>query len=177
MTRQTMTRQTMTRQTMTRQTMTRQTMTRQTMTRQTMTRQTTDHPMQDLEVHLPDRPGALADLGQALGEAGVSLEGGGVFTHAGQAVAHYLVHDGARALRAVTAAGLGPSVVRDVELASLDQETPGQLGSLARRLGDAGVNVLVQYSDHVGNLVLLVADDDVPACREVLARWGSRRRG
>ena len=33
--------------------------------------------LRDLEVHLPHRPGALADLGQALGAAGVSLEGGG----------------------------------------------------------------------------------------------------
>ncbi|PUB25023.1 hypothetical protein C8K30_108280 [Promicromonospora sp. AC04] len=131
--------------------------------------------MQDLEITLPDRPGALADLGQALGEAGVSLEGGGVFTHQGRAVAHYLVDDGARALQAVTAAGLGPAAVRDVILTRLDQETPGQLGALARRLGDAGVNVLVQYSDHVGNLVLLVADDDVAACREIVASWGSRR--
>lgn len=140
-----------------------------------MTPQSDARPTYDLEVHLPDRPGGLAELGQALGEAGVSLEGGGVFTHDGRAVAHYLVHDGARALRAVTAAGLGPAVVRDVQIASLDQETPGQLGTLARRLGDAGVNVLVQYSDHVGNLVLLVADERVPACHEVLARWGSGR--
>ena len=131
--------------------------------------------MQDLEVHLPDRPGALADLGQALGRVGVSLEGGGVFTHEGRAVAHYLVHDGARALAAATAAGLAPAVVRDVVLVRLDQGIPGQLGTLARRLGDAGVNVLVQYSDHVGNLVLLVADEDVSACRQVVARWGSRR--
>ncbi|MFI2487390.1 ACT domain-containing protein [Promicromonospora kroppenstedtii] len=130
--------------------------------------------LRDLEVHLADRPGALADLGQALGAAGVSLEGGGVFTVDGRAVAHYLVHDGARALRAVTTAGLGPAAVRDVVLARLDQEVPGQLGTLARRLGDAGVNVLVQYSDHVGNLVLLVADDDVVAAREVVAAWGRR---
>ncbi|WP_454856401.1 ACT domain-containing protein [Promicromonospora soli] len=129
---------------------------------------------QDLEVHLLDRPGALADLGQALGEAGVSLEGGGVFTHDGHAVAHYLVRDGARALAAVTAAGLRPARVRDVVLARLEQEVPGQLGTLARRLGDAGVNVLVQYSDHVGNLVLLVDDADEPAAREVVARWGRR---
>lgn len=131
--------------------------------------------MQDIEIQLPDRPGALADLGQALGEAGVSLEGGGVFTHDGQAVAHYLVHDGARALAAVTTAGLGPAVMRDVVLARLDQEVPGQLGTLARRLGDAGVNVLVQYSDHVGSLVLLVSDEDLPACRDVVARWGRDR--
>jgi hypothetical protein len=130
--------------------------------------------MQDLEVHLPDRPGALADLGQALGEAGVSLEGGGVFTHDGRAVAHYLVHDGARALAAVAAARLGPAVVRDVVLARLEQDVPGQLGTLARRLGDAGVNVLVQYSDHVGNLVLLVDHGDEVAAREVVAHWGRR---
>ncbi|MER6304604.1 ACT domain-containing protein [Streptomyces sp. NPDC001657] len=33
--------------------------------------------LESLEVHLPDRPGALADLAQALGRAGVSLDGGG----------------------------------------------------------------------------------------------------
>jgi hypothetical protein len=126
---------------------------------------------QDLEILLPDRPGALADLAQTLGRAGVSLEGGGVFTHAGRAVAHYLVDDGPSALTAVTAAGIGSAVVRDVVMTRLDQETPGQLGALARLLGDAGVNVLVQYSDHTGNLVLLVDDKDVPACREVIARW------
>lgn len=130
--------------------------------------------LRDLEVHLPDRPGALADLGEALGAAGVSLEGGGVFTVDGRAVAHYLVHDGARALRALEEAGLGPAVVRDVVLARLDQEVPGQLGTLARRLGDARVNVLVQYSDHAGNLVLLVADDDAVAARGVVAAWGRR---
>ncbi|QKW48946.1 hypothetical protein [Streptomyces buecherae] len=125
----------------------------------------------DLEVCLPDRPGALADLGQALGAAGVSLEGGGVFGCGGRAVAHYLVDDGPAALAAVAAAGLGPAVVRDVVMTRLDQETPGQLGTLARRLGDAGVNVATQYSDHAGNLVLLVSDEHLGACREVLARW------
>jgi len=130
--------------------------------------------LQDLEILLPDRPGALADLGQTLGRAGVSLEGGGVFTHAGHAVAHYLVDDGPSALAAVATAGIGPAVVRDVVMTRLDQETPGQLGALARLLGDAGINVLVQYSDHVGNLVLLIDEQDVPACREVVAHWERR---
>ena len=125
----------------------------------------------DLEVRLPGRPGALADLGQALGRAGVSLQGGGVFTYGDGAVAHYLVDDGARALAAVTRAGLGPAVVRDVVLTRLDQETPGQLGTLARCLAEAGVNVAVQYSDHAGNLVLLVPGDHDAACRAVIARW------
>ena len=33
--------------------------------------------MKDLTVALEDRPGALADFGEALGRAGVSVEGGG----------------------------------------------------------------------------------------------------
>lgn len=127
--------------------------------------------LQDLEVHLPNRPGALADLGQALGEAGVSLEGGGVFTHDGHAVAHYLVDDGPAALDALEGTGLGSAAVREVAMTRLDQEKPGQLGALARMLGDAGVNVLVQYSDHVGNLVLLVPDEQTALCRDTLERW------
>ncbi|MFE9426323.1 ACT domain-containing protein [Kitasatospora sp. NPDC006697] len=131
--------------------------------------------LQDLEVHLPDRPGALADLGQALGRAGVSLEGGGVFG----TVAHYLVDDGPLALRTVTAAGLGlgPARVREVVMTRLDQQTPGQLGTLARLLGDAGVNIQVQYSDHAGNLVLLVAEEQEAACRRVVAGWEARLPG
>lgn len=128
---------------------------------------------QDLEVHLTDRPGALADLGEVLGRAGVSLEGGGVFTCAGRAVAHFLVDDGPGALAAVNCADIGPAVIRDVVMTRLDQDRPGQLGVLARRLGEAQVNVLVQYSDHDGNLVLLVADGHADRCAEVVARWES----
>lgn len=131
--------------------------------------------LQDLEIRLPNRPGALADLGQTLGDAGVSLEGGGVFTSAGRAVAHYLVDDGPTALAAVTTAEIGPAVVRDVVITRLDQETPGQLGALTRLLGDAGVNILVQYSDHAGNLVLLADDDSASACREAIGLWEQRR--
>ncbi|MCN9242423.1 ACT domain-containing protein [Streptomyces sp. RY43-2] len=130
--------------------------------------------LQDLEVHLPDRPGALAELGRALGRAGVSLEGGGVFTHDGRAIAHYLVDNGPLALRAATEAELGTVTVRDVVMTRLDQETPGQLGALARLLGDAGVNVLTQYSDHAGHLVLLVTDEHARACRDLVARWENR---
>ncbi|WP_406279019.1 hypothetical protein OHT93_38575 [Streptomyces sp. NBC_00191] len=101
----------------------------------------------------------------------LSLEGGGVFTHNGHAVAHYLVDDGPAALAAVTAAGLGTTVVRDVAITRLDQDKPGQLGALARMLGDAGVNVLVQYSDHAGNLVLLVSDEHTTVCRDTIVRW------
>ncbi|MGW2403046.1 ACT domain-containing protein [Streptomyces sp. NPDC001739] len=91
--------------------------------------------LESLEVHLPDRPGALADLAQALGRAGVSLDGGGGFTHDGQALAHYLIDNGPLALQAANEAQLGPATVRDVTMTRLHQETPGQ--GTTRRTGRA----------------------------------------
>jgi len=132
---------------------------------------------QDLEVALGDAPSALADLGEALGRAGVSLEGGGVTTLDGARVAHFLVDDGPRALAALAAAGIGHAVARDVVMTRLAQDVPGQMGAFARRLADAGVTVQVLYSDHDGRLVLRVADDDLPACRAAVRRWDADRAG
>ena len=137
---------------------------------------------QDLEVALPDRPDALAELGEALGRAGVSLEGGGVTTVGGRAVAHFLVDDGPRALAALAGTGLGgtglgAAVARDVVTTRLAQDVPGQMGAFARRLAGAGVTAQHLYSDHDGRLVLLVADDDLPACREVVRAWDAARAG
>lgn len=132
--------------------------------------------LRDVEVHLPARPGALAALGEALGTAGVSIAGGGVFTHAGVGVAHFLVAEGERARDALERAGLGPVTVRAVVLLRLDQETPGQLGTAARLLADADVDVLVQYSDHAGSLVLVVDEARAGAAAEVAAGWAARSR-
>jgi hypothetical protein len=43
--------------------------------------------MKDLTILLDDRPGALADMGDALGRDGVSIEGGGAFVVDGRGVA------------------------------------------------------------------------------------------
>ena len=51
--------------------------------------------MRDLGIALSNRPGALAALGETLGRAGVSIEGGGVFAAGDSAVAHFLMDDGA----------------------------------------------------------------------------------
>ena len=53
--------------------------------------------MKDLTILLDNRPGALADMGDALGRAGVSIEGGGAWVVDGQGVAHFLFEDGAAA--------------------------------------------------------------------------------
>ena len=125
--------------------------------------------MKDLSIELPDRPGALAAMGEALGAAGVSVEGGGVFVANGAGVAHFLVHDAGAASAALEAAGIRVVAVNDVLVQKLRQDVPGQLGKIARRMADAGVNIEVQYSDHDHNLILVV--DDFVRGREVSAAW------
>ena len=56
--------------------------------------------MKDLAIRLPHRPGALAELGEALGKAGISIEGGGAFAIDGGGLAHFLVADAAAAREA-----------------------------------------------------------------------------
>ena len=46
--------------------------------------------MRDLAIRLENRPGALAEMGEALGKAGVSVEGGGAFLFDGKGIAHFL---------------------------------------------------------------------------------------
>jgi hypothetical protein len=125
--------------------------------------------MFDLEIALDDRPGALAEMGEALGRAGVSVEGGGVFVVNGVGVAHFLFHDGAAARRALESSGIRVLGAAEVVTVRLDQETPGQLGKIARRMAEAGVNIRVQYSDHDHQLILVV--DDRERARIVADEW------
>ena len=130
--------------------------------------------MRDLTIRLDHRPGALAELGEALGGAGVSIEGGGGFAVEGRGIAHFLVEDAVRARVALDAAGIAVLADREVLVQRLDQETPGQLGKLCRRMAEAGVNIEVLYSDHANRLILVV--DDFERGRRVSEEW-ERWRG
>ena len=131
--------------------------------------------MQDLTITLENRPGALAELGEALGKAGVSVEGGGAFVVNGVGVAHFLFRDGEAARTALTAAGIRVLAVRDVLIQRLQQGEPGQLGKIARRMADAGVNIEVQYSDHENQLILVV--DNLAAGRATSEAWSREQHG
>lgn len=130
--------------------------------------------MKDLAIALDNRPGALAEMGEALGRAGVSVEGGGAFVVDGVGVAHFLFEDGDAARQALEEAGIHVLEVRDVLVQRLKQDEPGQLGKLSRRMADAGVNIEVLYSDHDHNLILVV--DDSARGREVSEEWMRERR-
>ena len=129
--------------------------------------------MRDLTIELENRPGALARLGEALGRAGISIEGGGVFVHNGTGVAHFLFADGIAARKALEAAGIHVVADREVIVQRLRQDEPGQLGKISRRMAQAGVNIEVMYSDHNHQLILVV--DDLAEGRDVSETWTRER--
>ncbi|HZI93198.1 MAG TPA: amino acid-binding ACT domain-containing protein [Patescibacteria group bacterium] len=129
--------------------------------------------MMDLTIALENRPGALADMGEALGRAGVSVEGGGAWVVEDRGVAHFLFEDGAAARRALEAAGIRVLQAKEVLVQRLNQAEPGQLGKIARRMAEAGVNIETIYSDHDHQLILVV--DDPVKGRAVSEAWQTRK--
>ena len=125
--------------------------------------------MRDLAIRLENRPGAIAEMGEALGKAGVSVEGGGGFVFDGKAIAHFLFEDAAAARQALEENGIEVLEDREVLVQKLNQEQPGQLGKISRLMAEAGVNIEVIYSDHQNQLILVV--DDLEKGRAVSNAW------
>jgi hypothetical protein len=112
--------------------------------------------MKDITIHLQDKPGALAKMGGILGKAGVSLEGGGVFVHEGTGIAHFLVEDAQKAKEALEQKGIRVMAINEVLVQKLKQDVPGQLGMICSLMAKNEINILVQYSDHYNQLILVV---------------------
>jgi hypothetical protein len=108
-------------------------------------------------------------MGEALGQAGVSVEGGGGFVVGGAGVMHFLFEDGAAARKALETAGIEVVKENEVLIQRLKQDQPGQLGRISRRMAEAGVNIEVIYSDH-SNQLILVVDDPIKG-RAVSEQW------
>ena len=113
--------------------------------------------MKDLTVTLENRPGTLADVAEALGKAGVNIEGFCGFAAGGQGTGHVLVEDAGRARSAIEGAGASVSGERDVLLVNVENK-PGAVGAVARRIADAGVNIEVIYVA-AGNRIVIGASD------------------
>lgn len=111
----------------------------------------------DLTVILEDRPGALAEVGEALGAASVNIDGMCGVTCEGKGELHLLVEDAAGARQTLEAKGLEIYAEREVLLVEAE-DRPGMLGEVARKLADAGVNIELLYKSSQTKLVFGVDD-------------------
>ena len=112
--------------------------------------------MKDLAIRLENRPGALAEMGEALAREGISIEGGGAWTANQDGIAHFLFEDTQKARKALESQGIEVIQENEILIQRLNQNTPGQLGKITRLMEKAGVNIEVLYSDHNNQLILVV---------------------
>src|SRR5437868_5286448 len=94
----------------------------------------------DLTVALQDHPGTLAAVFEAVGRAGINVDGGTGTPCSGEGILHVLVADGAAARRALEGAGQLVQSERPVIVCPVDDE-PGAAGAIFRRIAEAGANV------------------------------------
>jgi hypothetical protein len=119
----------------------------------------------DLTVILEDRPGTLADMGEALGRAGINIDGMCGFPSEGKGVMHVLVEDAAGARSALEGAGIEVGAEREVLVVEVD-DRPGAFGDIARKIANEGVNFDLVYMATSTRLV--VGTNDLEKTRAAL---------
>jgi len=94
----------------------------------------------ELRVRHADEPGRLGEISAILGEAGINIDGFGVW----EGVARLFVTDVDRARVLMEAAGYGCEVADVLRLHLPDE--PGNLAEVAQALGEAGINIDYAYT-------------------------------
>lgn len=123
----------------------------------------------DLTITLENRPGTLAQLGEALGGAGINIEGVAGFGGGDRGEVHVLVDDAAMARETLSQAGIECGPEREVEVVSVVDQ-PGEMGRHLRHVADAGVNVDLVYLATGTRLV--IGSQDIEGLRRALHGTG-----
>ncbi|MGH2717511.1 MAG: ACT domain-containing protein [Actinomycetota bacterium] len=123
----------------------------------------------EIVVEAEDRPGAIATVGELLGEVGVNITAAAAFTQDGRGYIHVVVDQADKAVAALHEASWSILRVKEVLTVTLDDQ-PGALGRFARRLGDRGINITSLYlaGARGGEKELVVVVDDLSHARKHL---------
>jgi hypothetical protein len=93
----------------------------------------------ELKVRVPDRPGALGEIGAALAEKKVNLRAVNAWVEGAEGVVRMVVDKGAVAKKALAAKGWPVEEHDVIEFELADK--PGTLAEKAAALGRAGINI------------------------------------
>ena len=117
----------------------------------------------DLTVVLDDRAGPLAQMGEALGDAGVNIEGFCATTDDGVGIVHVLVENAMVAQNALILADIkieGEADAVVIDLTDEEAGRPGTLGRVAGRVASAGINISAAYLATRDRAVLVTSDNE-----------------
>lgn len=119
-------------------------------------------------IQAENRPGALADLAEALGQRGINITGVAGSTSGSTGAIALITNDDSGTRSILDERGAD---YRESELVAAGMEDkPGTLGDAARRLADRGVNIeaIMPTGMQGGRVTVAFAVDDVAAAREAL---------
>lgn len=117
----------------------------------------------DLTVVLDDRAGQLAHMSEALGDAGVNIEGFCATTDDGAGIVHVLVDNAMVAQNALILADIkieGEADAVVIDLTDEEADRPGTLGRVAGKVATAGINISVAYLATRDRAVLVTSDNE-----------------
>jgi hypothetical protein len=115
--------------------------------------------LKDLTIELEEKVGSVASAAEALGKAGVNIEGFCGFVVGGKGIGHLLVADAGKARQALQAAGARVTAEQDALVLNIP-DRPGELGKLTRKIADAGVNLNTVYLATNTRIVIGARDID-----------------
>jgi len=124
--------------------------------------------MIQIDVEVPDRPGELAKLAAILGEAGINIDAIGAESAGGRSYVSLIVNQPMQAREAIMKGGYA-CAMRTVLVVRLDDK-PGALAALARKLGDAGVDVVsaIHLGTVGGHAQLALGVDNLERARSLV---------
>ena len=126
----------------------------------------------EFTVTLRNTPGALAELGSALGQKGVNIVALQAMSFRDQSVLHLVVDNTDKAVSELEDYGL-PFRTREVMTVSV-KDKPGTLGKLSEAIAAAGVNIDSVYLSMDRQVVLGVSD--LGKAMEVAKKMGLRAK-
>jgi hypothetical protein len=122
----------------------------------------------EFTVTLENRPGTLAGLSEALGSAGINIDGLQGMPCEGRGAIQLVANDPDGAAQALDGAGI-QHTTREVLLLNLVNE-PGALARVTRAMADAGINIDAVYVTMGQGVVLGV--DNLSSAQQVASELG-----
>jgi hypothetical protein len=118
--------------------------------------------LKDITIILKNQPGVLADLGELLGKHNINMEGLCGIPMNDESVMHIIVEDETTTKWVLEQEGFVVSAIRDVivlDIADIAGKA-GTGGKMARKIGNAGVNIDLIYLAENNRIVLGVDNID-----------------
>lgn len=119
----------------------------------------------DLTIMIHDRPGAAAEVADALGREEVNIEGVCCVPSNGYGELHLTVTDVAKARAALHQTGVKVTDEREVLMVDVE-DRPGILAEVTRSVADAGINLTTLYL--ATNTRLVLGAEDLDGLRRAL---------